>query len=56
MTVGELVKFLSDCDDECQVCLLRCSNDNPLSEDIGIEKAIAIDDSKDDTYIVLIPN
>ena len=56
MTVNELIGFLSDYDGECQVNLLQCRDDNPLRDDVGIEKAIGIEDSAGDTYIVLIPN
>jgi hypothetical protein len=35
--------------------MLQCSNDNPLYDDVGIKKAIAIEDSVEITYIVLIP-
>ena len=56
MTVKELSDFLLDYNNECQVYMLQCSNDNPLYDTIKIKKVIGMDDNEGNGYIVLIPN
>ena len=55
MTVKELIAFLQDYDDDCIVSMVTCPNDNPLTDDLPVSKAVAIESWNDDTYIVLFP-
>lgn len=56
MTVKELFDFLLNYNDECQVQILQCGNDNPLYDAVEVKKVIGIDDNEGNGYIVLIPN
>lgn len=55
MKVGELVAFLGDYNDDCEVEMVTVAGDNPLSETLSVANAIAVESIHDDTYIVLIP-
>ena len=55
MTIKELVTFLQNFNGDCHVRMVTCLNDNPLSDDLPIAKAVAIDSSDNDTYVVLFP-
>lgn len=55
MKVGELVAFLGDYNDDCEVEMVTVAGDNPLSETLSVANAIAVKSIHDDTYIVLIP-
>ena len=56
MTVKELSDFLLGYNNECQVHIMRCSDDNPLYDTVEVKKVIGIDSSEENSYIVLIPN
>ena len=55
MTVKELSDFLLNYNDEFQVQMLQCSNDNPLHDAVEVKKVIGIDDNEGNGCIVLIP-
>ena len=56
MTIKDLINFLQDYDGDCVVCMVTCPDDNPLSDDLPVAKAIAIEPSDGDTYVVLFPD
>lgn len=55
MKVGELIAFLDDYNDDCEVEMVTVAGANPLSETLPVANAIAVESIRDDTYIVLIP-
>lgn len=56
MTIKDLINFLQDYDGDCVVRMVTCPDDNPLSDDLPVAKAIAIEPSDGDTYVVLFPD
>lgn len=55
MNVGELRNFLSTCDQESNVTLLQCSNDNPMDDDVEVKDAVVIRSIDGSNKIVLVP-
>lgn len=55
MKASELIDFLKNYDGDCAVKMLQCADDNPLSDDVPVMDAVAIESAKGETYIVIIP-
>lgn len=56
MTVREIIDFLSKYDGEVTVYMVQCANDNPMTDDIGIDEIVAITSSTDGMpHLVVMP-
>ena len=42
MTVKQLREILEDWDDDMIVTMVQCNNDNPMTDDVDIKKAVAL--------------
>lgn len=55
MTVGEIIDFLKNYQEDIPVTMLSLNQDNPLEDDIGVKEIIAISFSDGSIRIVIRP-